>query len=115
MTNENSKLDAERAAFEDWADSQWPGAKRQQLKCDNYGEYLNCIYRDMWRGWKARASLPVGVPDPSELQRVIYSADSAAKRMLDPDSFWWSEIATIRVEFERFMRALLSRNGNGGA
>lgn len=59
------KMDAERAAFEDWADSQWPGAKREQLKCDDYGEYLNSIYRDLWRGWQARASLPVGVPEQS--------------------------------------------------
>lgn len=47
-----------------------------------------------------------GVPDTAELQRVIYNADYNAKRMLDADSFWWSEIATIRVEFERFMRSL---------
>lgn len=49
-----------------------------------------------------------GVPDASELQRVIYNADYNAKRLLDADSFWWSEIATIRVEFERYMRAMLA-------
>lgn len=68
------KMDSERAAFEDWADSQWPGAKREQLKCDDYGEYLNSIYRDLWRGWQARASLPVGVPDG-----LLARIDSAIK------------------------------------
>ncbi len=65
----------------------------------------------------AQQSAPerVSVPDVSELQRVIYSADAAAKRMFDADSFWWSEIATIRVEFERFMRALLASHARGEA
>jgi hypothetical protein len=67
-------------------------------------------YRAKWLEQQARAQLaaPVGVPDTSELQRVIYNADYNAKRMLEADSFWRSEISGIRVEFERFMRAPLA-------
>lgn len=64
-------------------------------------EELLSIARASWQRTQS-----AGVPDTSELQRVIYNADYNAKRMLDADSFWWSEIATIRVEFERFMRSL---------
>jgi len=48
----------EREAFEAWADQQWPGAKRQQLERDEYGQYKNAIYRDFWTGWQARATRP---------------------------------------------------------
>lgn len=48
----------ERAAFEDWAHRQWPGAERKQLERDDYGMYKNSIYRDFFTGWRARAALP---------------------------------------------------------
>ena len=47
----------ERAAFEDWADRNWPGAQRQQLERDDYESYKNSCYRDFWTGWQARARL----------------------------------------------------------
>ncbi len=110
-------LAAERAAFEAWADSQWPGAKRQQLKRDNYGEYLNCIYRDMWRGWKARARLPVGVPDGLRIaiqQRDHYAARVGALelgllRIADdfyPDND--SEMALALGEMREAVRSLVA-------
>ncbi len=51
-------IELERQAFEAWADQQWPGAKRQQLERDEYGQYKNAIYRDFWTGWQARATRP---------------------------------------------------------
>lgn len=115
--SEEMRMDAERAAFEAWADSQWPGAKRQQLKRDNYGEYLNCIYRDMWRGWQARAGLPVGVPDGLRIaiqQRDHYAARVGALelgllRIADdfyPDND--SEMALALGEMREAVRSLVA-------
>lgn len=47
----------ERADYEDWAHSNWPGAQRQQLERDAFGLYKNPCYRDFWTGWQARAAL----------------------------------------------------------
>lgn len=51
----------ERAAFEDWANAQWPGAQRQQLELGEGGRYKNPIYRDMLVGWLACARSKAGV------------------------------------------------------
>lgn len=49
----NKMHDIIREQFEDWADKNWPGAKRQQLERDEFGAYKNPIYRDFWTGWQA--------------------------------------------------------------
>ena len=58
LKKESAPVQDEREAFEAWADQQWPGAKRQQLERDEYGQYKNTIYRDFWTGWQARATRP---------------------------------------------------------
>ena len=47
----------ERAAFEEWAHKNWPGAERKMLERDEQGSYVSTIYRDYFTGWKARAAL----------------------------------------------------------
>lgn len=44
-----------RDAFEVWADSQWPGAKGEQLKRSETSpsHYANFDYHFMWTGWQA--------------------------------------------------------------
>lgn len=59
--SEQSKIDAERAAFEAWA-KESASIDRNNFHPEFY-EYLPT--RRMWDAWQARASLPVGVPDGS--------------------------------------------------
>ena len=64
-------IELERQAFEQWADQQWPGAKRQQLERDDYGRYKNSIYQDYWTGWQARATHPA----QTEQQPIVVPED----------------------------------------
>jgi hypothetical protein len=60
----NKMRDIIREQFEDWADKNWPGAKRQQLERDEFGAYKNPIYRDFWTGWQAsREAVVVELPE----------------------------------------------------
>lgn len=65
MSNENSKLDAERAAFESAViklQSEWPFNGIGLNKRED-GSYVDPAEQAGWLAWQARASLPVGVPD----------------------------------------------------
>lgn len=67
----NKMRELSREQFEDWADKNWPGAKRQQLERDEFGAYKNPIYRDFWTGWQASREAVV-----VELPQTEYFGDS---------------------------------------
>lgn len=77
--SEQSKIDAERAAFEAFVVREWPTAPLHYVrdalpKTDpRYGEYCDESLQRAWVGWQARASQPVGVPD--DWRRAVYQAE----------------------------------------
>jgi len=80
-------IELERQAFEAWADQQWPGAKRQQLERDEYGQYKNAIYRDFWTGWQARATRPAQTEQQPEQDDSLNMEPEGANAYLvvDPE------------------------------
>ncbi|PTU76865.1 hypothetical protein DBO86_22990 [Pseudomonas indoloxydans] len=61
--SEQSK-DAERAAFEAWRLEKFCAGVERLKKCSNAPDvYYYSAEQEAWKVWKARASLPVGVPE----------------------------------------------------
>ncbi|TRO24874.1 hypothetical protein EQ826_15560 [Ectopseudomonas mendocina] len=62
MSEENK--DAERAAFEAWRLEKFCAGVERLKKCSNAPDvYYYSAEQEAWKVWKARASLPVSVPD----------------------------------------------------
>lgn len=63
LVSEQNK-DAERAAFEAWRLEKFCAGVERLKKCSNAPDvYYYSAEQEAWKVWKARASLPVGVPD----------------------------------------------------
>lgn len=91
--SEQSKIDAERAAFEAWyLQKFFEGDKQcgiEWLSTEPCGGYRYAEQAHAWLIWQARASLQVGVPDVSELQRLL--DDVRDVRSADDVAFGWYE------------------------
>lgn len=80
-------MENESRAFEAWRNAQVESLRRM-----GYAEAADAFYNlgsVQWAGWQPRASLPVGVPDVSELQRVL--DDVRDVRSADDVAFGWYE------------------------
>lgn len=108
----------EREAFEGWADQQWPGAKRQQLERDEYGQYKNTIYRDYWTGWQARATLPEQTeqqhPDDAAVDRFAAAMKAKLAAARAKGRGGWDDPNVCSVEFLAQLLVEHLAKGNAG-
>lgn len=84
-------MDVERAAFEAWY-AEYACVTAERVKTWRSGDGYRAEYAgafSAWDGWQARASQPVGVPEVSELQRLL--DDVRDVRSADDVAFGWHE------------------------